>query len=214
MTHSKCLFAHQTYTGFWLVSYSDIRIHHWSLMVGPPICILASLFPSCPDGMQVGSVEGHYHPMRGWNGHPLANQRLGDTDESEGDQWSHLWSPSSGSGLQTWAISGHSRLTNVGCHTVIDMGKAGFFKSLPTNTLYCYPLDIVCIFPPPNDYSDWLCTSLLRSMGCSDVWMSGLCGGVMRMGYVIYSQIRIWTFEKWNMKLLTMLLAGSALRLN
>ena len=43
---------------------------------------------------------------------------------------------------------GHGRLMNVGCHTVIDMGKAGFFKSPPTNTLYCYPLDIVCIFPP------------------------------------------------------------------
>ena len=53
--------------------------------------------------------QGHYQPMRRWNGHPLANQRLGDTtDESEGDQWSHLWSPSSGAGLQTWGRHGYN----------------------------------------------------------------------------------------------------------
>ena len=81
--------------------------HWWLALTEPHICILASLFPSCPDGMQAGSLSAnekvewspvsqsearwHYWWVRGW---PV--------------QWSHLWSPSSGAGLQTWGRHGYN----------------------------------------------------------------------------------------------------------
>ena len=151
--------------------------------------------------------------MRGLDCHPMANQRPGEPDESE---WPVVTAVVTiiRPGLQTWAISGQTRLMNVGCHTAIDMdSKPGFFKCPPTNifivttrhSLHFSSSSVLrllykCIHWPLEMYG---------LFWCLDVWPVR-CGGVMRMGYVIYSQIRIWTFEKWNMKLLTMLLAGPA----
>lgn len=107
---------------------------------------------------------------------------------------------------------GHLQLMNVGCHTASDMdSRPGFFKYPPTNIFIvttrhslhfssCIEIGCTCVHWPLEMYG---------LFWCLDVWPVR-CGGVMRMGYVIYSQIRIWTFEKWNMKLLTMLLAGPA----
>ena len=174
-----CLLIKPTLASDWSATVtSGFLIGHWGLaLTEPHICILASLFPSYADGMQVGSLQKQ--PMRGWKCHQLANQRLGDW-------WVRGW-PVVTSVVTVIRVRspnmGHGRLMNVGCHTVIDMGKAGFFKSPPTNTLYCYPLDIVCIFPPrlaiQIDFvlASWDLWVVLMS-GCLAVWWgneNGLC---------------------------------------
>ena len=167
--------------GFWLVSYSDIRIPHCSLMAGTNWA--SYLHISLPLLI-----------MSWWYAGRIIVESLSANERVE-------WSPAGQSEarwlwwVRGWPVvtsvvtiirspnMGHGRLMNVGCHTVIDMARAGFFKSPPTNTLYCYPLDIVCIFPPrltiQIDFvlASWDLWVVLMS-GCLAVWWgneNGLC---------------------------------------
>ena len=75
---------------------------------------------------------------------------------------------------------GQTRLMNVGCHTASDMdSRAGFFKYPPTN-IFIVTTRHSLHFSSSSvlRLAVHVYTGLLRCMGCSDVWMSGLCGAV------------------------------------
>ena len=172
ITHSKCLFAHQTHTGFWLVSYSDIRIPHWSLRAGTNWASYLHISLSLP-------IISWWYAGRIIAGSVSANERVEWSPVGQSEARWHWW-------VRGWPVvtsvvtvirspnMGHGRLMNVGCHTVIDMpGQSWLLQKSPDKYSLLLSTRHSLHFSSSPDYSDWLCTSLLRSMGCSDVWMSG-----------------------------------------